>query len=125
MTCAQRSPTLVEDLPTEIFFQIFGFLKLQELNTAFSDLNSRMNLIIRSTNNISLSIKVNNTNGLELLHLYSDQINHLSIIDSANVTDLPLLPKLRSLALICKNYSQWHLVRPEKMPSLKTLCIES
>ncbi len=123
MTTEDRSRTLIEHLPTEIFFQIFGFLHLQELVTAFSGLNSHIDSIIRSVRDVSLIVRYNDTNALKLLQSFSDQIGHLSVL-SVETVDLTSLPNLRSLVLKYGSYAQWDSIRPENMPLLEILHIK-
>ncbi|CAF4241244.1 unnamed protein product, partial [Adineta steineri] len=48
MSTYVRQTTLLERLPIEIFLEIFTSLSLEEIVTAFFDLNAYINWIIRS-----------------------------------------------------------------------------
>lgn len=98
------------------------FLRFQELITAFSGLNFRIESTIRSVTDVSLIVRYDDIDALKLLQLYSNQIKHLSILN-VETADLTSLPNLRSLVLKYGNCNQWDSIRPKNMPMLKLLHI--
>ena len=49
-----KNKSQLEDLPAEMFIEIFRYLSIQELYFSFSQLNFRLNLILKSLNNLIL-----------------------------------------------------------------------
>jgi hypothetical protein len=113
---------LLEDLPTELFLQIFGFLSLRDIVTGFFGLNSYIDSIIRSIRDASHAVKYNDIDALNLLHLFPSHIGRLMIInvEMANLT--PLI-NLRSLGLKYGTKKQLDTIRPQNFPMLETLHI--
>ena len=115
-------PTTLEQLPTEIFLQIFVFLSLREFFTAFSGLNSYVDSIIRCVQNTSHIVKFNDTTNLRLLQLFPTQIARLTIVDTEEA-DFKSLTNLRTLILKYGTYSQFCDIRPSHFPMLEILHI--
>ena len=115
-------PASLEQLPTEIFLQIFTFLPLQELVAAFSGLNSNIDSIIKSIININHLIKYDDANAIHLLHLFANQIVRLVVIHSDTIS-FTLLINLRSLILKHGTAAQFNNIRPKYFPLLEILHI--
>jgi hypothetical protein len=64
-------PTSIEQLPTEIFLQIFGYFHLQELSSIFFGLNSHINSIVQSVRNASYVVQHNDPDAVQLLQVVS------------------------------------------------------
>ncbi|CAF4019717.1 unnamed protein product [Rotaria sordida] len=114
--------TSFEDLPTEIFLEIFAFLPLRELVKAFSGLNSYIDLIIESMTDIKHVVTYNDVNAIILLQLRPTQIGHLVIVHAEKV-DFTSLINLRSLKLNFGTCAQFDSIRPKYFPILEILHI--
>jgi hypothetical protein len=115
-------PTSIEQLPTEIVLQIFGYFHLQELISAFFGLNSRINSIIQSVRNASHAVKDNDPRAVQLLQVFSKQIARLVVVKTDGV-DWTLLSNLRSLTLRHTNDVQLRSIRAKDFPRLEILHI--
>ncbi len=115
-------PMSLEDLPTEIFLQIFAFLHLRELVTAFFGLNSYINSVIQSVRGITYLVKYNGDDKTNLLHLFPTQIGRLVIV-SVEMVDFTSLTNLRSLTLKYGTSTQFDSIRPQNIPMLEILHI--
>ena len=113
---------LLEDLPPEIFQQIFTFLSLRELFTAFSGLNSHIDSVIRLVRDASLLVKYNDIEAVNLLQLFSDKISRLVVVN-VEMGDFTSLINLRSLTLKYGTEKQFDSIRPQYFPMLEILHI--
>jgi len=116
-------PMSLEHLPTEIFLQIFAFLPLQELSKAFSGLNSYINSMIQLVINTSHLVKYNDIDAINLLHLFSTKIIHLTIVNVEKANFISL-KNLRSLTLKYGTKMQIDTIRPQNFPLLEILHIK-
>jgi hypothetical protein len=115
-------PTLLEHLPVEIFLEVFDSLSLQEILTAFSDLNSYINSIIRCIKDQNHTVSYNDGKAVDLLHLFPTQMCRLIITYSPNV-DFTSLINLRSLTIKYGTLAQLDGIRPQHFPMLEILHI--
>ncbi len=111
-----------EQLPTEIFLQIFAFLPLQELVAAFYGLNFYIDSIIRSVRVASLVVRNNDADAIQLLQLFPTQIGRLLALN-AEMLDFTSLINLRSLILKYGTPAQFNSIRPQHFPMLEILHI--
>jgi hypothetical protein len=118
-----RCRTSLEDLPVEMFLQVFSFLHLQELTTAFFDLNSYINSIIRSVRDASHVVRHNDVDAINLSHLFPIQIARLTIVNVEMIDFIPFI-NLRSLTLKYGTRAQFDSIRPQNMPMLESVCIK-
>ncbi len=115
-------PTLLDNLPVEIFLKVFSSLSLEEIVTAFSDLNSYINSVIRCVKDGNHVVTCNDTKAVELLHSFPTQIGRLVITYSLNV-DFTSLINLRSLTIKYGTLAQLDGIRPKHFPMLEILHI--
>jgi hypothetical protein len=115
-------PTTFERLPVRIFLKVFATLSLQEIITAFWDLNSHINSIIHYVKNGNHTVTNDDTKAVDLLHLFPTIICRLIIMNSPNV-DFTLLLNLRSLTIKYGSVTQFNVVRPEHFRMLEILHI--
>lgn len=113
---------LFDQLPTEIFLQIFSFLRFQETITAFSNLNSYIDSVIRNINDGYLQVSYDNAEEVCCLNLYSHQIGRLTLIHSPSI-DFTTSINLRSLTIKFGTIAQLNVIRPQYFPSLEILHI--
>ncbi|CAF1491463.1 unnamed protein product [Adineta steineri] len=117
-----RQTTLLEHLPIEIFLEIFASLSLEEIVTAFFDLNAYINWIIRSVKCTNHGIVNNDSKSIDLLKLFPTQIDRLVIEQAASV-DFTSLINLRSLTIKHGTPVQLDGIRPQHFPLLEILHI--
>ncbi len=115
-------PMLLEDLPTELFLEIFTFVSLGEVFTAFSGLNSHIDLVILLIRDASHVVKCNDIEAINILQLFPAQINRLILIN-AEMVDFTSLTNLRSLTLKYGTEKQFDSIRPQYFPILEILYI--
>jgi hypothetical protein len=120
MSSRYRRPTLLEQLPTELFLHIFAFLPLRELVTAFFGLNVYIDAIIRSVRNSKHVVRCHDAHAIKLLQLFPTQIRRLLIVNAETV-DFEALITLRSLTLKYGTKKQIDSIRPEHFPMLEIL----
>ena len=123
MSTNNTLPTLLEDLPVEIFLQIFGSLSLREIATTFFGLNSYIDSIIRSVRGVSRLVSYNNVNAIQDLHLLPFLISRLIVVNVEMVDFTPLI-NLRSLVLKYGTRAQFNGIRPQYFPTLEILYIK-
>jgi hypothetical protein len=116
-------PMLLEDLPTEIFLQVFTFFSLEELFKAFSGLNSHIDSVIRLVRGASHVVKYNDVEAINLLQLFSAKISRLVVIN-VEMVDFTSLINLRSLTLKYGTEKQYDSIRPQYFPMLEILHIQ-
>jgi hypothetical protein len=110
--------TILEDLPNELFYEIFDYIKLEDLDNCFKNLNTRFNKFLFSINNLSLIY--NDNLNFSLIKSYQIQIKHL-IIDTSNECDLKLFPNLNSLIILNRNLNHLKQIQSKIIPHLKYL----
>ena len=108
------NPTLLEHLPNENFLQIFIHLSFQEIITAFSDLNSHVNSLIRFARDVSHKVRPENVDSIDILQSYPTQISRLEINSVANV-DFTLLNNLPSLTLNYGTKIHFDMIHPQQI----------
>ena len=113
-------PTVLEQLPIEIFSQIFASFSLPEIVTVFSGLNSRIDSYIQAVTNTSHIVFYDDTKAIDLLHFFSSEISRLIVTHSPSV-DFTSLIHLRSLTLKYGTVAQFDRIRPEHFPRLEIL----
>lgn len=113
---------LFEELPIEIFQEVFSFLTLKEIIKGFYRLNSYIDLIIRSINYASHTIKYKESVYIKFPYAYELLINRLIIIHADGV-NLKLFTNLRSLTLKYGTEDQFNSIRPQYLPQLEILHI--
>jgi hypothetical protein len=124
MSSVNTRPTLLEHLPVEIFLQIFDFLPLQDLVTAFSGLNFYINSIIRSVTGISHVVKYDDVDAINLLQLFPTHIGRLVLFLSETM-DFTSLTNVRSLTIRYGTSAQFDSIRPQYFPMLEMLHIHA
>lgn len=114
--------TRLEDLPNELFLEIFSYVKFTDLAGGLWNLNQRVNCLIRALKYISLVI----TKGSQLtgdLPFLSDQIARLVIVLWDQVLCLNRFDHVRSLIFNLADDSHLRQVRAEHFPRLEYLSI--
>ena len=105
----------------EIFQHIFALLSSQDLDRAFSGLNSYIDSIIQSMINLSITVMYKNrTNTMRFLHLFARRISRL-VMHVWEIPDFDCLLNLRSLILKNGTRAQLDCIRPHNFPLLEYL----
>ena len=113
--------TRFEQLPNELFGDLFTYFDLPNLQFSFSDLNQRFNDLLQSTTNLSHVLE---NNQAALIHLFALQIFRLKI-NTFEAVDLSRLCNLRVLELPRATAWQIEHVRPDLMPQLTDLSLST
>ena len=113
-------PALFEQLPVEIFLQVFASLTLQDIIRAFSGLNSHIESCIHATRNAIYTLHDRLTRTTDPLRSYPIQIGRL-IITNCREIDFTSLIYLRSLTLKYGTGEQFDAIRPQNFPQLEIL----
>ena len=114
------SPTLLEELPVEIFLQVLAPFSLSEIVKTFSGLNSYINSCIQAVTTANHTVTYSDTSAADFLCLFPTQIGRLIITHSPTVDFTPLL-NLRSLTLKYGTPAQFDGIRPQHFPQLEIL----
>ena len=113
-------PTLLEQLPVEIFLQVFASLRLQDLIKAFSGLNSYIESSLKSVRSASYILNNHVTKTTDLLRSYPTQIGRL-VINKCRKMNFTSLIHLRSLTLKPATGEHFNAIRPQNFPQLEIL----
>ena len=108
-----------EDLPNELYLKIFRYLDTHDCYRAFSGLNDRLNMIIRSTKDLSLVL---NGNHIELIQMFASRIVRLEV-NTWHEIDLRKFVNLKSLKLSRTTRQQVAYIRPNILPKLVRLSV--
>jgi hypothetical protein len=108
----------LEQLPNELFFDLFTYLDVQHLYNTFWGLNSRLNHLFQSYQNLSLTFD-EKTDQLSMKS-YAPYIVQL-IIDTSINCDFSQFPNLRTLILCDGNSKHLKQIQPTMLPNLTHL----
>ena len=111
--------SLLEDLPNELFLDIFQYIDTRDLYQGFWGLNIRFNNILQSLNNLSLVIEKNDSS---LITIFASQIVRLEI-NTWHEIDLKQFINLKSLKLCHTTRNHVNKIRPNILPNLVYLSI--
>lgn len=112
-------PSVFEDLPNEILFEIFEYTQLIDLAQGFWDLNQRLNRLIRSLQFLSLRLTQSRT--YESI-FFAQQIIRLVIVTLDRIT-LQIFPNLRTLIINWGQDDHLKEIRSEFLPNLVYLSL--
>jgi len=110
--------TSFEQLPNELLFYLFTCMDIQHLYNAFWGLNSRLNNIFQSCQNLSLTFddKIDSL----LMKSYAPKVERL-IITTTNNCDFRQFPNVNTLILCNKDPKHLKQIQPEIIPNLTHL----
>ncbi|CAF1365576.1 unnamed protein product, partial [Rotaria sordida] len=113
-----RTCTIFEDLPNELFYYLFTLIDIQNLYKAFWGLNSRLNNIFQSCQNLSLIVdeKVDPL----WMKLYAPYVTRL-VIQTSAYCNFNQFSNLRVLVFCVKNLEQLTQIQPNTIPNLTYL----
>lgn len=121
-----KTISFLEQLPNEVFLQIFALLDLSEIVNAFSGMNKRFDSLI---SNLKYLSQVMSRNSIpmkdEMLHQYTSSIVRL-VVDRMSKFSLTsvTLNNVRSLTIKYGSQTQYDDVRPSNFPLLEYLHID-
>ena len=108
-----------EDLPNEIFLDIFEYVDAMDLYRSFWNLNDRINLVLGSLKNRSATIEKND---FSFFKAFGSRIVHLKITAWHEI-DLSQFKQLKSLIIRRPTRSQVVQIRPDLLPNLVVLSL--
>jgi hypothetical protein len=108
----------LEQLPNELFLDLFTYLNIQHLHSAFWGLNKRFNSLFQSYENLCLTFD-DKTDQL-LMKLYAPFLTRLTI-DTSNDCDLKQFPNLQTLVVCDGNSKHLEQIQPDIIPNLTHL----
>jgi hypothetical protein len=116
-----NTPSRLEVFPDELFLHLFSYIPPIELYSGWTDLNRRLDAILRS---VQISFELNDTNAvaIQTLNYFSLQIVYLRVRVSYEALSLSKFSHLRSLIIDTKlSTGQLRVIRPKVLPQLKRL----
>jgi hypothetical protein len=113
--------TRFEQLPNELFGDLFTYFDLPKLQFSFWNLNQRFNDLLQSQTNLSHVLE---NDQASLIELFARQISRLKI-NTLETVDLSRLCNLRVLQLPRATAWQIEHVRPDLMPQLTDLSLST
>lgn len=113
--------TCFEDLPNEIFLEIFDYLKLDECDYCFNRLNQRLKDLLFYRENLSLIY--DETISYSLMKSYRYNIKYLNI-STSNSCDLSFFPNLEYFILSNRDSNHIKQIRSNILPKLKYLSFQ-
>ncbi len=108
----------LEQLPNELFLDLFTYLNIQHLHSAFWGLNTRFNSLFQSYENLCLTFD-EKTDQLSMKS-YATFITRL-IIDTSNNCDFSQFPNLQTLIVCDGNSKHLEQIQPDIVPNLTHL----
>ncbi|CAF1633394.1 unnamed protein product [Rotaria sp. Silwood1] len=114
--------TQLEDLPNELLIDTFGYFDIRELFYSFWKLNKRFKQLIRSLQNLSLTLEKDEP---KLISLFACQIRQL-VVNTRQDINFNQFPRLYSLVLHQMTPNQWKQLGSAFLPHLtylSTSCI--
>ena len=116
-----KEKSRLEDLPNEIFLEIFDYFKLDECHFSFNRLNQRLKDLLLYRQNLSLIY--NETISLTLIKFYRLNIKYLNI-STSNSIDLRYFPNLEYLIISNRDSNHLKQIRSIVIPKLKYLSFQ-
>ncbi|CAF3348109.1 unnamed protein product [Rotaria socialis] len=119
LQCIQHGKcTTLEELPNELLVHAFSFIDIHNLFNGLWGLNSRLNSIMQSYPNLSLTF--NKNINPSLMKLYAPCINRL-VIQTSTAFDLSQFNNLHKLILCDRNCDHLAQIQPKIIPNLTHL----
>jgi len=116
------NPFRLEFLPNEILIHIFEYFDARDLFRSFYNLNIRLNKLLQSINNLSLTLLKCNSNEINNYQIFASYIYTLKIDYAINI-DLNYFTNIHRLILISPTSNQLKQVVFNPLPYLEHLTI--
>ncbi|CAF1158374.1 unnamed protein product [Adineta steineri] len=117
--------TRFEDLPNEIFRNIFDYLTIRDLYRTFVGLNIRVDTVLRSIDHVSLTLWSSESANDPAIMFFASQLNRLMVVnDGIETIDLTHFSNVRSLKLKYPSNKQMsQLLQSEQLSYLEYLSL--
>jgi len=112
----------LEFLPNELLINIFQYFDARNLFQAFYNLNSRLNILLQSLNNLYFTLLISHPDDNNDYDLFSLYIHTLILDYRANI-NLNDFPNIHRLKLIVPTYEQLKQLKYCNLPHLEYLSI--
>lgn len=112
-----------EDLPNEIFHELFEYFSIYELYRTFTRLNSRIDSLIKNFRFLQIILHSLDDFDQPVHRYFLPKVNTLIINHSKTFFDpiKTILPSIRCLILCKPTREQWNAIQPDLFPSLRRL----
>ncbi|CAF2396213.1 unnamed protein product [Rotaria sp. Silwood2] len=112
----------LEQCSDEIFLEIFQYISLHDLYRGFCKLNQRINNILHSVTELSLTLDKPEDINDEAVCFFASRIYHL-IVQHSNVVHFNRFPSLRSLISLFPHDRQLCCIKTKDLPNLTHLTL--
>ncbi|CAF0745293.1 unnamed protein product [Adineta steineri] len=112
----------LEQFPDEIFMEIFQYISIHDLYRGLYKLNQRINHILHSITNLSLTLSKAEDINDEAVVFFASRIYHL-VVRHQNPVEFNRFPSLRSLTSKFPQDRQLCGVKPKHLPNLTHLTL--
>ncbi|CAF0819223.1 unnamed protein product [Rotaria sp. Silwood1] len=112
----------LEQFPDEVFLEIFKYIPLHNLYHGFYKLNQRINNILHSVTELSLTLDKPEDINDEAVCFFASCIYHL-IVRHSNVVHFNRFPSLRSLISLFPRDQQLRCIKPKNLSNLTHLTL--
>lgn len=112
----------LEQFPDEIFLEIFKYIPLHNLYHSFYKLNQRINGILHSVTDLSLTLHEPEDIEDEAVTFFSSNIHHL-VVRHPNIVRFNQFPSLRSLTSLFVHSRQICCIKSKHLPNLTRLTL--
>ena len=119
----KKHPSHFEDLPNELLADIFKNLDARDLFKAFSNLNTRLNQVIRSFQSLRLAFHLQTANAVKINDELFPFYVHTLTVDPWINFNLHRFPHVRRLTLNSPLPHLLEQLKPELLPSLEYLSV--
>jgi hypothetical protein len=120
--CSSSKLHHLERLPDEIFLEIFKYFSLRDLYRVFCKHNKRINNILHSVTNLSLTLETPDDINDEAVSFFASNTYHL-VVRHSNEVQFNYFPSLRSLTSMFPRDRQLRRVRAKDLPNLTHLTL--
>ena len=119
--------TQFEDLPNELFRNVFDYLTIRDLYRTFVRLNKRIDAVARSVDHVSVKLWSSDSADDPAIAFFASRLVRLMVInDGCEKIDLTYFPNVRSLKLkYLSNNQMRQLLHSERLRHLEFLALGS
>jgi hypothetical protein len=112
----------LEQFPDEIFLEIFKYISLHDLHHGFLKLNQRINHILHSVTELSLTLNTPDDINNEAVSFFASRVYHL-IVKHPNTVSFNRFSSLRSLTSLFPCDRQLCCIKSKDLPNLTHLTL--
>ena len=114
--------TRFEFLPNELLIDIFRYIDAQDLFRAFYDLNTRLNTLLHSFDDLSMIVRKCDNNNSNYFKSFTSCICNLILYGGVDI-DLNSFTNIRYLTLRCVTLALINQLESDILPNLEHLSI--